>query len=89
MRNCDESVKINHRQNWPHVPDHPYRILIIGNSRSGKTNVLWNLLKHQWPDIVKFYWYVKDSVESKYQLLISGREEAGNKKPKISKSINW
>ena len=24
--------------NWPQIPDHPYRILIIGCSGSGKTN---------------------------------------------------
>ena len=23
-------------QNWPQIPDHPYRILIIGGSESGK-----------------------------------------------------
>ena len=39
-----------------------------------------NLIKHQWPDIVKIYLYVKDLFESKYQLLI---------KNKKSKSIPW
>ena len=28
-------------------PNHPYVILIIGNSASGKTNTLLNLIKHQ------------------------------------------
>ena len=23
---------------WPYIPDHPYRILTVGGSRSGKTN---------------------------------------------------
>ena len=23
---------------WPHIPDHPYRILTVGGSGSGKTN---------------------------------------------------
>ena len=41
-------TKLN--KNWPCVPDHPYRTLIIGGSGSGKTNVLLNLLEHQ-PDI--------------------------------------
>ena len=27
----DESVEINHNPNWPYIPDHPYRILIIGD----------------------------------------------------------
>ena len=25
---------------WPYIPDHPYRILIIGGSWSEKTNAL-------------------------------------------------
>ena len=36
--------------NWPGIPDHPYRILIIRASRSGKTNTLLNLINHE-PDI--------------------------------------
>ena len=36
MKNYDESDKINHNTNWPYIPDHPYRILIIGGSGSGK-----------------------------------------------------
>ena len=40
-------------------PDHPNRILIIGGSGSGKTNVLLNLIGNQ-PDIDKIYLYAKD-----------------------------
>ena len=32
-----ESIK-EHNPNWPQIPDHPNRILIIGGSGSGKTN---------------------------------------------------
>ena len=32
--------KTERNKNWPYTPDHPYRILIIGGSGSGKTNVL-------------------------------------------------
>ena len=28
--------KFGHNKNWPYNPDHPYRILIIGGSGSGK-----------------------------------------------------
>ena len=31
--------KTKHNRNWPNITDHPYRILIIGGSGSGKTNV--------------------------------------------------
>ena len=37
--------KKNHNKKWPYIPDHPYRILIIGGSCSGKTNALHNLMK--------------------------------------------
>ena len=40
MQNYDQSVEINHNPNWSYIPHHPYRILIIGGSESGKTNVL-------------------------------------------------
>ena len=73
MKNYDQSVEINHNPNWSYIPDHPYRILIIGGSE------LLNLIKHQRPDIDKRYLYVKDPFESKYQLLINGREKVGIK----------
>ena len=53
IKSCDQSVEINHNLNCLYIPDHPYRILIIGGSGSGKTNVLLNLIKHQRPDIDK------------------------------------
>ena len=28
-----------HYEKWPHIPDHPYKSLIIGGSGSGKTNI--------------------------------------------------
>ena len=54
------------------IPDHPYRILIIGGSGSGKTNSLFNLKIHQ-PDIDKIYLYAKNPHETKYQFLINKR----------------
>ena len=43
MINFDEYVNENktvHNKNWPYIPDHSYRILLIGSSGSGKTNAL-------------------------------------------------
>ena len=57
--------KIKHNKDWPHIPDHPYRILVIGGSGSGKTNALFNLINNQ-PDIDKIYLYAKDLHEPKY-----------------------
>ena len=47
------------------MPHHPYRILIIGGSGSGKTNALLNLISNQ-PDIDKIYLYGKDPYGAKY-----------------------
>ena len=45
LRNYDQSVKINLDSNWACIPDHPYRIEIIGGSGSGKNNVVVNFDK--------------------------------------------
>ena len=66
--------KTEHNPNWPYIPDHPYRILIIGCCGSGKTNTLLNLINNQ-PDIDKIYLYAKDPYEAKYQYLIKKREK--------------
>ena len=80
MINFDEYTnenKIEHNLKWPYIPDHPYRILIIGGSGSGKTNALLNLINNQ-PDIDKIYLYAKDPDEAKHQYLIKKREKVGS-----------
>ena len=67
---------IEHNSKSPYIPDHPYRILIVGGSGSGKTNALLNLINNQ-PDIDKIYLYAKDPYEKKYQYLINKREKVG------------
>ena len=68
--------KTEHNSKWPYTPDHPYRILIVGGSGSGKTNALLNLINNQ-PDIDKIYLYAKDPYEAKHQYLINKREKVG------------
>ena len=71
MINFDDSANENrteHNKNWPYIPHHPYRILVIGGSGFGKTNLLLNLIA---------YLYAKDPYESKYQYLINKRESIG------------
>ena len=70
--------KTEHDKNWPYLPDHPYRILIIGSSGSGKTNALINLINEQ-NDIDKICLYVKELSEPKYEYLIKKREDVGIK----------
>ena len=69
MINFDEYTnenKVNHNPNGIYISDHPYRIVIIGDSGSGKTNTLLNLINNQ-PDIDKIQLYAKDPYEDKYQ----------------------
>ena len=81
MINLDSIVNDNnkkHNEKCPYIPDHPYRILIIGGSGSGKTNALLNLINEQ-RDIDKIYLYAKDLSKSKYEHLIKNRENVGTK----------
>ena len=70
---CITKEEKEHNPKWPEIPDHPYRILIIWGSESGKINVLLNLINHE-PDIDKMYLYAKDGYNAKYKLLINKRE---------------
>ena len=79
MINLDSITNENnkeHNEKWPYIPDHPYRILIIGGSGSGKTNALLNLIKEQ-DDTDKNYLYAKDLSEPKYEFLIKKHKDVG------------
>ena len=54
-----EEIK-EHNPNWLEIPDHPYRILIIGDSGSQKkqTNALLNLINHE-PELIKCFYLLK------------------------------
>ena len=69
MINFDDVDTKEHNTNWTETPDHPYEILIIGATKSGKINSLFNLINQQ-PDIDKIYLYAKDLNEAKYKVLI-------------------
>ena len=73
MINFDYYANINKTEQnseWPYIPDHPYRKLIFGDSGSGKTNALLNLIDNQ-PHIDKIYLYAKDRYEAQYQYSIN------------------
>ena len=79
MLNLDDITSENnkkHNKKWPFIPDHPYRILTIGCSGSGKTNALLNLIKEQ-DDIDNIYLYAKDLSEPKFEFLIKKQENVG------------
>ena len=52
--NYTNANKTENNLKWPYIPDHPYRILVVGGSGSGKINALLNLINDQ-PDIDKIY----------------------------------
>ena len=75
MINSDVVTKENikeHNLNWAQIPDHPYKILIIGGCEFGKKKSLFNLISRQL-DIDKIDLYAKDLYEAKYQFLINKR----------------
>ena len=79
MINLDDYTnenKTEHKSKWRHIRDHPYRILIVGGSGSGKINGLLNLINNQ-TNIDKIYSHAKDPFEAKYQYLINKREKIG------------
>ena len=81
MINLDSITNENnkeHNEKWSFIPDHPYRILIIGGSGSGKTNALFKLIKEQ-DDIDRSYLYAKDLSETKYEYLIKKHINVGIK----------
>ena len=79
MINLDSITNENnkeHNEEWSFIPDHPYRILLIGGSGSGKPNALPNLIKEQ-DDIDKIYLYAKDLSEPEYEFFIKKHEDVG------------
>ena len=64
FENYTNENKAEHNLKWPYIPDHPWRILIIGGSVSGKPNALLNLINNQL-DIDKMYLYAKNPYEKK------------------------
>ena len=81
MINLDSITNENnkeHNEKWPYIPDHPYRILIIGGSGSGKTSTLLDLINKQ-VDLDKIYLYAKDLNEPKYEYLIKNHKNTGIK----------
>ena len=75
--NYTNENKTEHNSKWPYISDHPYIILIIGGSGSGKTKLL-NLINNQL-DIDKIYLYAKGLYDETYQFLMNKKESKGLK----------
>ena len=80
MFNLDDITNESNKEHkkWSYIPDHPYRILIVGGSGSGKINTLLNLISQQ-DDIEEMYLYAKDLSGPKDGFMIKRREVAGKK----------
>ena len=71
MINLDNITNENdkeHNEKWTYMPNHPYMILIIVGSGTGKTNALLNLRREQDKRglIGRIYHYAEDLSEPKY-----------------------
>ena len=82
MFSLDNIVNENnedHNKKCPCIPGHPYGVLVIRGSGSGKTNSLFNRIRQQDSNklIDNIYFYAKDLNEPKFLLLIKKREETG------------
>ena len=89
MISFDDVTKENikkHNSNWLQIPNHPYRISIIGEYGSGKTNSLFNIISQQ-PDIDQINLYAEYPYEAKYQFLINKQKRIGLKYFDDSKPI--
>ena len=56
MINIDSITDENNKEQnekWPFIPDHPYSVLIIGGSGSGKTNVSMILTRWYWQNDIE------------------------------------
>ena len=81
MINLDSITNKNnkeHNKKWSYIPNHPYRILIISGSGSGKTSASLHLIKEQ-DNIDKIYLCTRDLSKPKYEFMIKKREYAGTK----------
>ena len=64
LNNIISGYNEEHNPNWIQIPDHPYRVLIMEDSGSGKTKSSFNLISQQ-TDLDKIYLYAKDPYEAK------------------------
>ena len=88
MKNYDALVKIYQNPNENlYILDHPYRILIIDGSGSGKTNVLMNLINMNDQMLIKptYKWSIKMKVSIFYQRTRKSRDQT----VKTFKNICW
>ena len=77
--NYDTNTKNNKfKQLYSFMPKDTFRMLICGNSGSGKTNLLFHMLIEPLFYYDKIYLYAKNLEQEKYQNLMKEMNEASN-----------
>ena len=77
--NYDTNIKNKKfKQLYPFMPKDTFRMLICGNSGSGKTNLLFHMLIEPLFYYDKIYLYAKNLEQEKYQNLMKEMNEASN-----------
>ena len=71
MKNYDESIEINHNQRCPYIPNHSYRVLIIGGSGSGKTDALLKLININNQILTKLIYALKNHPNQNINCLLT------------------
>ena len=79
--NYDSSVDIDkkYKQLYPYMPSDTFRMLICGNSGSGKTNLLFHMLIKPLLYYDEIYLYARNLEQDKYQKLIQKMRELSSK----------
>ena len=68
-----------YKQLFPYMPSDTFRMLICGNSGSGKTNLLYHMLIKPLLYYDEIYLYARNLEQDKYQKLIQKMTELSHK----------
>ena len=84
-------VKANHNPNWTYIPNHPYRILIIGGSGSDKTYVIELNKKATTRYLIKFIYTSKIHSNQSINCLLMQKKKKKRRNLHVKKSnnIHW
>ena len=75
----DDNSDKKYKQLFPYMPSDTFRMLICGNSGSGKTNLLYHMLIKPLLYYDEIYLYARNLEQDKYQKLIQKMRELSSK----------
>ena len=75
----DDDLNKKYKQLFPYMPADTFRMLICGNSGSGKTNLLYHMLIKPLLYYDEIYLYARNLEQDKYQKLIQKMTELSHK----------